>query len=134
MANNQIEIYCGERLIDPELDLRTVKNLIWKKPGSIEFHYRRRRHNQDEYTAWKRHFLQFSRNVHNSLFHPSSCFFNTWLFLIFKQITLVAFYLFEYTVRCWIMLIGNYSLRGEFIIELYIRDQGSVLLWFRHHL
>ena len=51
VANNQIEIYCGERLIDPELDLRTVKNLIWKKPGSIEFHYRRRRHNQDEYTA-----------------------------------------------------------------------------------
>jgi len=44
VANNQIEVYCGERLIDPELDLRTVKNLIWKKPGSIEFQYRRRRH------------------------------------------------------------------------------------------
>ena len=43
IANKQIEIYCGETSLDPELDLRTVKHMIWKKFTAIELQYRRRK-------------------------------------------------------------------------------------------
>lgn len=42
MANQNIEIWCNETLLDPDFDLRTVKHLIWKRSVSIELFYKKK--------------------------------------------------------------------------------------------
>jgi hypothetical protein len=46
IANKTIEIVCIDRALDPNLDLRTVKFMIWKKFSTIELLYRRRKNEE----------------------------------------------------------------------------------------
>ncbi|VDK54987.1 unnamed protein product [Gongylonema pulchrum] len=36
----QIELYCQDQKLDPEMDLRTVKHFIWKQGGDLLLYYK----------------------------------------------------------------------------------------------
>ena len=40
IAEEKVELLCNEQLLDPNLDLRTVKHFIWKQGGDLTLHYR----------------------------------------------------------------------------------------------
>lgn len=40
VASEKIELLCQDQLLDPSLDLRTVKSLIWNKSTDLVIHYR----------------------------------------------------------------------------------------------
>jgi hypothetical protein len=41
IASRSIELICSEQvLLDPEMSLRTIKNMIWKGSGDLIIHYK----------------------------------------------------------------------------------------------
>lgn len=36
----RVELLCNEQLLDPNMDLRTVRHFIWKSPADLVLHYR----------------------------------------------------------------------------------------------
>uniref|UniRef100_A0A671KZS5 WD repeat-containing protein 48 n=1 Tax=Sinocyclocheilus anshuiensis TaxID=1608454 RepID=A0A671KZS5_9TELE len=42
MAEEKIELMCLDQLLDPNMDLRTVKHFIWKSGGDLTVHYRQK--------------------------------------------------------------------------------------------
>ena len=40
IADEKVELLCNDQLLDPGLDLRTVKHFIWKQGGDLTLHYR----------------------------------------------------------------------------------------------
>lgn len=38
-AEERVKLYCLENPLSPEMDLRTVKNLMWKGPGDLVITY-----------------------------------------------------------------------------------------------
>jgi WD repeat-containing protein 48 len=40
IAEEKVELLCNEQLLEPGLDLRTVKHFIWKQGGDLTLHYR----------------------------------------------------------------------------------------------
>lgn len=39
-AEEKVELLCMDQVLDPNMDLRTVKHFIWKGPGDLVLHYR----------------------------------------------------------------------------------------------
>lgn len=39
-AEDRLELYCNDVLIDPNMDLRTVRHFIWKQSADLTFHYK----------------------------------------------------------------------------------------------
>lgn len=39
-AEDRLELYCNDVIIDPNLDLRTVRHFIWKQSADLTFHYK----------------------------------------------------------------------------------------------
>lgn len=39
-AEDRLELYCNDVMIDPNLDLRTVRHFIWKQSADLTFHYK----------------------------------------------------------------------------------------------
>jgi len=39
-AEDRVELYCNERLLDPNMDLRTVKSFIWKSSSDLVLNYK----------------------------------------------------------------------------------------------
>lgn len=39
-AEEKVELLCQDQLLDPNMDLRTVKHFIWKSGGELVIHYR----------------------------------------------------------------------------------------------
>lgn len=39
-AEDRLELYCNDVLIDPNMDLRTVRHFIWKQTADLTFHYK----------------------------------------------------------------------------------------------
>lgn len=37
---DQIELTCNDQVLDPAMDLRTVKHFIWKSSADLTLHYR----------------------------------------------------------------------------------------------
>ena len=37
---SQIDLYCNDVMIDPNMDLRTVRHFIWKQSADLTFHYK----------------------------------------------------------------------------------------------
>jgi WD repeat-containing protein 48 len=37
---DQIELTCNDQVLDPSMDLRTVKHFIWKSSADLTLHYR----------------------------------------------------------------------------------------------
>uniref|UniRef100_A0A8C1KTV7 WD repeat-containing protein 48 n=1 Tax=Cyprinus carpio TaxID=7962 RepID=A0A8C1KTV7_CYPCA len=42
VAEEKIELMCLDQLLDPNMDLRTVKHFIWKSGGDLTLHYRQK--------------------------------------------------------------------------------------------
>uniref|UniRef100_A0AAY5KIU5 WD repeat-containing protein 48 n=1 Tax=Esox lucius TaxID=8010 RepID=A0AAY5KIU5_ESOLU len=42
MAEEKIELMCQDQVLDPNMDLRTVKHFIWKSGGDLTLHYRQK--------------------------------------------------------------------------------------------
>uniref|UniRef100_A0A8C8HL63 WD repeat-containing protein 48 n=1 Tax=Oncorhynchus tshawytscha TaxID=74940 RepID=A0A8C8HL63_ONCTS len=42
MAEEKIELICQDQVLDPNMDLRTVKHFIWKSGGDLTLHYRQK--------------------------------------------------------------------------------------------
>uniref|UniRef100_A0A6Q2YBB1 WD repeat-containing protein 48 n=1 Tax=Esox lucius TaxID=8010 RepID=A0A6Q2YBB1_ESOLU len=42
LAEEKIELLCQDQVLDPNMDLRTVKHFIWKSGGDLTLHYRQR--------------------------------------------------------------------------------------------
>ncbi|KAL1775327.1 WD repeat-containing protein 48 isoform X2 [Sigmodon hispidus] len=42
LAEEKIELLCQDQVLDPNVDLRTVKHFIWKSGGGLTFHYRQK--------------------------------------------------------------------------------------------
>ncbi|TRY81655.1 hypothetical protein DNTS_025980, partial [Danionella cerebrum] len=42
MAEEKIELMCLDQVLDPNMDLRTVKHFIWKSGGDLTLHYRQK--------------------------------------------------------------------------------------------
>jgi WD repeat-containing protein 48 len=40
LAEDRVELLCNDQVIDPNLDLRTVKHFIWKSSSDLVLHYR----------------------------------------------------------------------------------------------
>ncbi|CAB3988019.1 Hypothetical predicted protein [Paramuricea clavata] len=40
IAHSKIELYCNDQLLEPSMDLRTVKHYLWKNSGEIVLHYK----------------------------------------------------------------------------------------------
>lgn len=40
LAEERIELYCQDALLDSNMDLRTVKHFFWKNPGDLVLHYK----------------------------------------------------------------------------------------------
>ena len=40
IAEERVELLCQEQILDPNMDLRTVKHFIWKSGGDLLLHYR----------------------------------------------------------------------------------------------
>ncbi|XP_035658852.1 WD repeat-containing protein 48-like isoform X1 [Branchiostoma floridae] len=40
LAEEKIELLCQDQVLDPNMDLRTVKHFIWKSGGDLTLHYR----------------------------------------------------------------------------------------------
>ena len=40
IAEERVELLCQEHVLDPNMDLRTVKHFIWKSGGDLLLHYR----------------------------------------------------------------------------------------------
>ncbi|RWS08592.1 WD repeat-containing protein 48-like protein [Dinothrombium tinctorium] len=38
-AEDKVELYCQDQLLDPNMDLRTVRHFIWKSGGDLVLHY-----------------------------------------------------------------------------------------------
>uniref|UniRef100_A0A0L8G0N1 Uncharacterized protein n=1 Tax=Octopus bimaculoides TaxID=37653 RepID=A0A0L8G0N1_OCTBM len=41
IAEEKVEILCNDQILDPNMDLRTVKHFIWKQGGDLILQYRR---------------------------------------------------------------------------------------------
>lgn len=39
-AEDRLELYCNDVIIDPNMDLRTVRHFIWKQSADLTFHYK----------------------------------------------------------------------------------------------
>ena len=39
-ADEKVELLCQEQMLDPAMDLRTVKHFVWKSGGELVIHYR----------------------------------------------------------------------------------------------
>lgn len=39
-AEEKVELLCQDQILDPNMDLRTVKHFIWKSGGELVIHYR----------------------------------------------------------------------------------------------
>ena len=39
-AEDKVELLCNEKVLDPNLDLRTVKSFIWKSTSDLVLHYK----------------------------------------------------------------------------------------------
>lgn len=39
-AEEKVELLCQDQLLDPNMDLRTVRHFIWKSGGDLVLHYR----------------------------------------------------------------------------------------------
>ncbi|CAM9547553.1 WD repeat-containing protein 48 [Petromyzon marinus] len=42
LAEEKIELLCQDQVLDPNMDLRTVKHFIWKSGGDLTLHYRQK--------------------------------------------------------------------------------------------
>uniref|UniRef100_A0A3P9QCN5 WD repeat domain 48b n=1 Tax=Poecilia reticulata TaxID=8081 RepID=A0A3P9QCN5_POERE len=42
LAEEKIELMCQDQVLDPNMDLRTVKHFIWKSGGDLTLHYRQK--------------------------------------------------------------------------------------------
>uniref|UniRef100_A0A6I8RD51 WD repeat-containing protein 48 n=1 Tax=Xenopus tropicalis TaxID=8364 RepID=A0A6I8RD51_XENTR len=42
LAEEKIELLCQDQILDPNMDLRTVKHFIWKSGGDLTLHYRQK--------------------------------------------------------------------------------------------
>jgi len=40
LAEDRVELLCNDQVLDPNLDLRTVKHFIWKSSSDLVLHYR----------------------------------------------------------------------------------------------
>ncbi|KAK7502882.1 hypothetical protein BaRGS_00005831 [Batillaria attramentaria] len=40
VAEERVELLCSDQVLDPNMDLRTVRHFIWKQPGDLTLHYR----------------------------------------------------------------------------------------------
>ncbi|XP_064653169.1 WD repeat-containing protein 48-like isoform X2 [Lineus longissimus] len=40
IAEEKVELLCNDQVLDPTMDLRTVKHFIWKQGGDLTLHYR----------------------------------------------------------------------------------------------
>ena len=40
IAEERVELYCNDKLLDPNMDLRTVKHLIWKSSSDLVLNYK----------------------------------------------------------------------------------------------
>ncbi|XP_048249973.1 WD repeat-containing protein 48-like [Haliotis rufescens] len=40
IAEEKVELTCNDQVLDPNMDLRTVKHFIWKQTGDLTLHYR----------------------------------------------------------------------------------------------
>ena len=40
IAEDKVELLCQDQLLDPNMDLRTVRHFIWKSGGDLVLHYR----------------------------------------------------------------------------------------------
>ncbi|KAK6187082.1 hypothetical protein SNE40_006330 [Patella caerulea] len=40
VAEERVELFCNDQILDPNMDLRTVKHFIWKQSGDLTLHYR----------------------------------------------------------------------------------------------
>ncbi|CAH1799827.1 unnamed protein product [Owenia fusiformis] len=40
IAEEKVELLCNDQVLDPNMDLRTVKHFIWKQGGDLTLHYR----------------------------------------------------------------------------------------------
>lgn len=40
IAEDRVELFCNDRLLDPNMDLRTVKHFIWKSSSDLVLNYR----------------------------------------------------------------------------------------------
>ncbi|KAH9512947.1 hypothetical protein Btru_037130 [Bulinus truncatus] len=39
-AEERLELLCNDVVLDPNMDLRTVRHFIWKQTGDLTLHYR----------------------------------------------------------------------------------------------
>ncbi|XP_002730546.1 WD repeat-containing protein 48 [Saccoglossus kowalevskii] len=42
MAEDKVELLCQDQVLDPNMDLRTVKHFIWKSGGDLSLHYKQK--------------------------------------------------------------------------------------------
>ena len=40
LAENKIEIHCNEMLLDPKMDLRSIRHFIWKSGSDLVLQYK----------------------------------------------------------------------------------------------
>ena len=40
LAEDRVELLCNDQILDPNLDLRTVKHFIWKSSSDLVLHYK----------------------------------------------------------------------------------------------
>ena len=40
IAEEKVELLCNDQILDPNMDLRTVKHFIWKSASDLTLHYR----------------------------------------------------------------------------------------------
>lgn len=40
IAEEKVELLCQDQVLDPNMDLRTVRHFIWKSGGDLILHYR----------------------------------------------------------------------------------------------
>ncbi|XP_074655956.1 WD repeat-containing protein 48-like [Tubulanus polymorphus] len=40
IAEEKVELLCNDQVLDPNMDLRTVKHFVWKQGGDLTLHYR----------------------------------------------------------------------------------------------
>ena len=40
LSEDRVELLCNDQILDPNLDLRTVKHFIWKSSSDLVLHYK----------------------------------------------------------------------------------------------
>merc|ERR1712150_115082 len=68
LAEDRVELLCNDQILDPNLDLRTVKHFIWKSSSDLVLHYKPLRWTHPRRFSFKRSYCNFDHGFRDIFF------------------------------------------------------------------